>query len=216
MFVIVTGGDPPVPGVVARLPKGARVIAADSGLDHAQTLGLPVELVVGDLDSVSAAGLARAEQAGVTVERHPVDKDAVDLELGIDAAVALGATHIVVVAGGGDRLDHLMAGLLLLGHPRLAAVRVEAWYGSAHLVALQGPSETALEGPEGTYVTLLPIGGDARGVTTTGLRFTLAGDALGAGTTRGVSNELVGGPASVRIEAGCLLVITPYALGGGA
>ena len=38
-------------GVVARLPADRYVIAADSGLDHALALGLPVDALIGDLDS---------------------------------------------------------------------------------------------------------------------------------------------------------------------
>jgi len=213
-FVVISGGDPPDRAVLSRLPEAARVIACDSGLDHAFALGMTVELVVGDFDSVSEAGLARAEAAGIPIERHPVDKDAVDLELGLDAAVARGATHIVVVAGGGDRLDHVMAGLLLLGQDRFAGTRLEAWYGTAHLIALHGPDKAELTGAVGEVVTLLPVGGVADGITTSGLRFPLDREPLTPGSTRGVSNELLGGPATVRVERGALLVIVPHALGG--
>ena len=40
-----------------RCPSGTRVVAADSGVDHARPLGLAVDLVVGDLDSVVAGSL---------------------------------------------------------------------------------------------------------------------------------------------------------------
>src|SRR5882757_8624716 len=62
--IVVTGGDPPHPTVRDRLPTGATVIAADSGLDHAIALGLRVDRVVGDLDSVSPEALAAAARAG--------------------------------------------------------------------------------------------------------------------------------------------------------
>ncbi len=65
----------------AGLPADSLVIAADSGLDHAQAVGWPVDYVVGDLDSVGPAALAAAEQQGATVERHPIAKDQTDLGL---------------------------------------------------------------------------------------------------------------------------------------
>src|SRR5690606_8150865 len=76
--IVVAGGGPPADGVVERLPVPDRVIAADSGLEHASRLSLPVDLVVGDLDSVAPAALEAAAARGVRVERHPEAKDATD------------------------------------------------------------------------------------------------------------------------------------------
>jgi thiamine pyrophosphokinase len=211
-YVLVIGGSPPNRAVVERLSRDRCVIAADSGLDHAATLGLDVDVVVGDLDSVSPGALAAAAAAGVPIERHPVAKDAIDTELAIDAALARGADRITVVGGGGDRLDHLLAGLLLLAHPKLAGVDVEAWLGPAWLRALRGPTHAAITGPIGAYLSLLPVHGPALGITTGGLRYPLDDEPLNPGSSRGVSNEIVAAPACVRVEDGALLVIVPHAL----
>jgi thiamine pyrophosphokinase len=61
------------------------VIAADGGLRHAARLGLAPDLLVGDLDSVAPTDLDA--YPGLPVERHPTDKDALDLELALDAAL---------------------------------------------------------------------------------------------------------------------------------
>ena len=58
------------------------VIAADGGLDHARAAGLDPDVLVGDLDSISALGLAWASEHAEVV-RHPVDKAATDTELAI-------------------------------------------------------------------------------------------------------------------------------------
>ena len=91
-IIVVSGGLAPDRSEIGPLPAGAFVIAADSGLEHAAALGLAVDVLVGDLDSVSTSALEAAEEAGVRVERHPVDKEATDLELALDYALALGAT----------------------------------------------------------------------------------------------------------------------------
>jgi thiamine pyrophosphokinase len=210
--VVVIGGDRPHPGALAHCPSGALVVAADSGVDHALALGLHVDLVVGDLDSASPGAVARAEEAGAEVERHPREKDAIDTELAIGAALRRGATRIVLVAGGGDRLDQLLAGLLLLGLPELAAVQVDAWVGPAHLQPVRGPGQVEVVGEPGSLVSLLPLHGPVHGIETEGLRYPLRGESLGAGTTRGVSNELVGTRATVRVAEGALLVVQPHAL----
>jgi thiamine pyrophosphokinase len=55
------------------------------------------------------------------------------------------------------------------------------------------------------------VHGPARGITTAGLRYPLAGEDLDPATTRGVSNELVGERATVRLRSGVLLAVLPHA-----
>jgi thiamine pyrophosphokinase len=206
--VVVAGGErAPTPPV---LPAGALVIGADSGVDYALALGLHVDVAVGDFDSVSTGGLERVEREGARVERHPADKDKTDLELALDEAVRAGATEIIVVGVGGGRLDHYMANLLLLASPKYAACRVVAFDGPVRVhVVHAGRTPTALPGEVGELLTLLPVAGDAVGVVTRGLRYPLKSEALGAGTSRGVSNVIEATDASVQLDAGALLAIFP-------
>jgi len=221
--VIVIGGAGVDPRVLVHLPEDRVVIAADSGLDRALALGLVVDLLVGDLDSVSPGGLAAAVAAGTAVERHPADKDATDTELAIEAAGRLGCTRLLGVGGGPfvdarapdeARLDHELGGILAFARPGIAAERVELWWGQAHLLVLHGPDGADLAFPVGSLVSLLPLHGSAEGITTAGLRYPLHDETLAAGTTRGVSNEVVTTPASVELTRGTLLIIRPLALGG--
>ena len=78
--VVITGAAALDPRAVAAVPAGAVLVAADGGLDHARAAGLDPTVLVGDLDSVSAIGLAWASEH-TTVVRHPVDKAATDTEL---------------------------------------------------------------------------------------------------------------------------------------
>jgi thiamine pyrophosphokinase len=201
--VVVAGGGPVPP---APLPEGAPVVAADGGVDAALALGLHVDLVVGDLDSATPAGLAEAERGGARIERHPVDKDATDLALALDAAAHLGE-RLVVLGTGGGRFDHLLAGVLTLaaeGRPP-----VHAHVGDATVQVVHGPGAVDVAAAVGDLVSLIPVSGDAVGVRTTGLRFPLRAEALPFGTTRGVSNVVDEAPASVALDRGCLLVVCP-------
>jgi len=216
--VIVIGGGTPDERVCAELPAERRVIAADSGLDAARLLGLTVDLLVGDLDSVSPAGLATAEAAGTAVERHPPAKDATDTELAIAAARRDGCDHLIGVSGGpradDPRLDHELGGLLAFTRPDLAPARVELWWGSTHLAVLHGRASATLRGQPGDIVSLLPLHGPASGIITTGLRYPLHAEELPPGSSRGLSNLVEDAPASVRLDLGTLLVIHPRAPGG--
>jgi thiamine pyrophosphokinase len=193
------------------VPRDAFVIAADSGLHHAQALGARVDVVVGDLDSVDPDRLARAVDAGARVEQHPADKDFTDLELAVRAAVSHGADDVLVVGGAGGRLDHFLANVLVLAADAFAGVRVQALVGEARITVVRDRAE--LRGAPGSLLTLLPVGGAANGVRTKGLRFPLAGETLSPGETRGVSNEFVEPAAVVELDDGVLLAVQPT---GGA
>jgi thiamine pyrophosphokinase len=203
--VILAGGDPPE--TVGDLPADAVVIAADSGLDTAVRLGVAVDVVIGDLDSVSPAAMAAAGD-GATVRRHPVDKDATDLELAFEHARSLGVRSVVLIGGGGGRIDHFFANASLVASQTGLDVEWRTGHGVVHRVnghlRLHGePEETA---------SLLPFGGTAR-VWTSGFRWTLNGDVLRPGRTRGVSNRFVGGLATIDVTEGDLLVVLPARLG---
>ena len=201
--VVVASG----PGPDVTLPAATSVVAADGGLLRALDLGLHVDVVVGDLDSVTPEALAAAEDAGARIVRHPVAKDATDLELALDEAVALGASRVVLVASAEGRLDHLLGSLLLLAAERYAALELDALVGNALVHVVRG--QRRLEGSAGELLTLLPLGGPAIGVTTEGLEYPLAGETLEPGTTRGVSNVFLTGLATVRVRSGTVLAIRP-------
>ncbi len=206
--LVFAGGDPLRHGATIRLPDADWVIAADSGLDRAYALGVEVDLLVGDLDSVSADALGRARAADVTVDVHPVDKDHTDLELAMAAAVERGAGRVVVVGGGGGRLDHLLANVAVLASDRWAGLAVEALMGDAAVFVVRG--SLRLHGSAGALVSLLAVGGDAV-VSSTGLRYRLDDDVLAPGVGRGVSNEMEGGEAEIVVSRGVVLVVQPAA-----
>ncbi|MDH3307608.1 MAG: hypothetical protein OEO77_08850, partial [Acidimicrobiia bacterium] len=56
--IVLAGGEAMHLDVIEDLPDDAFVIAADSGLDQARRLGIAVDLIIGDLDSVSTRALA--------------------------------------------------------------------------------------------------------------------------------------------------------------
>lgn len=206
-IVVVAGGDAVDPAHLDPVARTAFVIAADSGIDRAHDLGLAVDLAVGDFDSVSDAALDAVTASGAEVERHPAAKDATDLELALDAALLRSPDRVLVVGGHGGRLDHFLANAVLLAAPRYAGVEIVAQMGQALVTVVR--SSAALRGAAGDLVSLVPVHGGATGVTTVGLRYPLHGEDLPPGSTRGVSNELVGTEANVRLDGGVLLAVQP-------
>jgi thiamine pyrophosphokinase len=209
LVVVVAGGGSLSARAADAVPPGALVIAADEGLEHARALGLDVALAVGDFDSASPEAVASAEAAGTRIERHPADKDATDLELALDAASKLGPSRILVLAARGGRLDHELAGLLVLASDRYAGSQIDALVGEAHVHVVRGAR--SLAGETGELVSLLAVSGPAEGVTTDGLVYPLRGETLAPGSTRGVSNAFATGNARIEVAHGVVLAVRPGA-----
>jgi thiamine pyrophosphokinase len=216
--LILADGSVPPPATLERVWPGWSagvdlVIAADGGARHAALIGRRPDLWVGDGDSIDAADLAALEAAGVAVRRSPVDKDESDAELAILAAIDEGARRVTILGAlGGARIDHGLANVWLLGHPRLAGCDARLLDAAAR-IRLVGPGRTDLAGRIGDLVSLLPFGGDATGLTTRGLRYALRDEALPSGPSRGLSNVREAGDAALTVESGRILVVeTPATL----
>jgi thiamine pyrophosphokinase len=217
--IIVADGDTPTRAALDVAWPGwdtpcDLVVGADGGASTAVALGLRPGLVVGDADSLPPDDLARLREAGVAVELSPVEKDETDTELAIAAAVRRGATVISILGAlGGRRVDHALANVALLAHPAWSGIDVSIVDPSARIRIVAAPApdgspaRLALEGRVGDIVSLVPLGQDAEGVTTAGLRYPLADETLAFGPARGVSNVRTAARASVTLRRGRLLVV---------
>jgi thiamine pyrophosphokinase len=190
------------------------VVAADGGARLADPLALRIDQWVGDGDSLGGDELDELRAAGVPIELVKADKDESDTELAMLAAVDRGATDVTILGGlGGPRLDHALANVGLLGHPALQGKTARILADRSRVTLLSGPATLELKGRIGDIVSLLPLGGDADGVTTDGLRFPLREEQLEAGPARGLSNVRLTQVARVRVVHGRLLVVeTPARL----
>lgn len=206
--IVVTGAAPLDADAVAHLPDRAIVIAADGGLDHALAAGLTPAALVGDLDSVSAEGLAWAE-AHATIERHDPGKDRTDTELALATAIELQPARLVLVAGVGDRLDHTVTALGALGHPSLTSVPVlEAWWGDEHAFVLHGPGALRLATQVGARISLVAMHGRCAGVSIDAAEWPLDDAVLQPLSGHGVSNLATADAITVTVSTGVLTVFT--------
>ncbi len=195
-IVIITGASPLGSDLVTRLREQATDhtiwIAVDGGLDHALAAGLEPTHLVGDLDSVTEESLAWAAR-NAEISRHPADKDQTDTELALALASKYDPERITLV-GGGNRLDHTIAGIGALGALGLTSVPVlDGWWDDQHLRVLHGPGAATLRLVPGSTLSLLALHGPCVRVTLSGARWTLNEFDLEPLVGMGVSNEVPSG-----------------------
>ena len=210
MRVFVIAGSPVAQQPCGFAPDPAdRVIAADYGAHHARAWGWPIHLLIGDLDSLPPGELQAVRAAGVPTITAPAEKNETDLELAVAHALALGATELVICAALGGRADHMLANVLLLARRDLIGIEAVIADGAQTLRLLRGGEVAclALAGAPDDLLTLLPLAGDAEGVSTAGLLYPLADETLFFAQARGVSNVFEAATARIGLRRGLLLVI---------
>lgn len=191
---LVGGGRVEAADLALALAHAPRLVAADAGADAALAAGLVPELVIGDLDSISAP--ARAQLAS---RLHPVaEQDSTDFEKCLQRIVA---AHVIAVGFAGRRLDHTLAALSVMA--RRPGQRI-LMLTEAELVFL-APPRLMLDLAPGLPLSLFPMGP----VTgrSTGLAWPIEGLALAPDARIGTSNETTG-PVTLTSE-GPLLVMLP-------
>jgi thiamine pyrophosphokinase len=208
--VIFANGEFPNPQTTRDLLRPDDfIIAANGGTRHALSIGVTPHIVIGDLDSLSTDDQALVEAAGSPIVRFSPRKDETDLELALLHAAREGATEIVILAALGGRLDQTLANVLLLALPELEGLDVRIVEGRQETFLIQ--DEALIEGQPGDTVSLIPLGGDAVGVTAEGLEWPLNDSSLRFGLARGVSNVLVKEQACVCVRRGLLLCVVTHA-----
>jgi len=203
--VVVLGAERLHPQSIADIPSDAYVIAADSGVDHARSAGLLPREVVGDFDSISRRGLKWARQHAI-VHEHSPDKADTDTQLAITLAAARVPARLIVVSGGGDRLDHTLAVIGALVTDDVTSIPDVSlrWGGNAATI-VHGPGRATIDAPHGSTLSVIGLSPPCSGITLTGTKWTLTDESLEVLSGRGVSN-IVEDTVSITLREGVVVV----------
>ena len=199
--IVVIGGDHPTAERANSLRVRADlIVAADSGYDTCLRLGLLPAAIIGDMDSVTAelpAGLA----GGPQVIKWPRNKDYTDTELAIRWAREQGAQRIILLGGGGGRLDHVLGIHALFQRPDAP----DAWYtGHDELILIRHYMRTVSR--QGITVSFFPAGSGICRARSQGLQWPLDGLSWNNGDC-GISNITTANELELHIESGSLAMV---------
>jgi thiamine pyrophosphokinase len=201
-FVILLGGDvTPTTRLKSQL-SNARVIAADSGMKHAEVLGLRPELWVGDFDSTPTA--LKDQWSDIPQHRFPAAKDKTDGELAIADAIELGASEIILIGAFGGQFDHALAHATSLVSLAQRNVKSFATSGGEEAWPLV-KSLSLWQIPKGTRVSVVGLT-DMKALSIIGVRWPLNKRDVPLGSTLTLSNES-SGDVAITLEQGHGVVI---------
>jgi len=202
---IYVGGDRVSSRRIDPLPPPDLVIAADSGAKTARWAGVHVDVLVGDMDSIAPRTFNYFHRMSTDIAPYPPRKDATDLELAWERALGYNPEEIVIIGGGGGRLDHLIGNLGVITTPSAGDTLI-TWVLEQETAYVVRGSRSIPTRP-GTTFSLLPIGGDAHGVTVREAEWPLSGHTLQAHSSQGISNLALEETLNVEVEKGTLLVV---------
>lgn len=202
-FVILLGGTVHATDRLRQLVAGARVLAADGGIEHAAMLGLDPELWLGDFDSSSPE--LDEQYAHVPRSVFPAAKDMTDGELALKEAYRLGATEIILCgAFGGPRTDHTLLHLTMATEQAAQGRKLILSSGSEEAHPLVAGTY-AFDFADGTPFSIVAFS-QLQGLFIDGARWPLENVELSFGSSLTISNT-VRGNLHVSLHSGKAILI---------
>lgn len=176
------------------------LICADGGWARAAAYHLPVNLVVGDFDSMPLA--VRPDVPTIPL---PVEKDDTDLVVCLHEGRKRGYTEFILAGAIGGRFDHTLSCLQCAADCALRGER--AWLLNAqNRATILSPGTHKLPKMAGRKLSLLAYSPQVTGVTLAGTKWTLDNATLTARYPLGCSNEFAADAATLTFRDGLLIV----------
>lgn len=181
------------------------IIAVDGGGNYCHQLGILPSVAIGDFDSIDQSIKNVFDKENVEIVPFPMDKDYIDMILGIEEAIDRGFSDILILgAMGGKRADMFLGNAIALSlfdknivmQNEYCSIR---YLGEGHKIDIYGSP--------GDYVSLIPLSDTLKTGISDGLKYQLNNLTFRRGETRSISNEFLKDSAKIRIEKGEALII---------
>lgn len=191
--------------IIRKIEDCDYVICADGGGETAYRLGITPNYLIGDFDSIEPQVLDFFKGKSVEIISYPREKDYTDTEICVYKALEIGCRDICIFSGIGSRIDHSLGniGLLHLISQRGGRASIISKDCSIYLCR----DYFELKGSIGDIISIVPFNGDAKGISSRGLKYMLDNTDIDFGKPIGISNEMIDDKCSIKIEKGELLVI---------
>lgn len=213
VYILITGGslsEEFVREYILDRPylKNAGVICIDRGLNHARSLGLIPDIIVGDFDSVDKNELkwwSENEKKPRFISLCP-EKDLTDTHTAVLEAIRLKAEEILIFGATGGRQDHFLANLNILLLPMREGIKACILDEQNRISLIEHGFSIKRKESYGKYISFIPFIGPVTNVTMRGFKYETEGITLNLGDSLGISNEISEENAVIDFDSGVLIV----------
>lgn len=202
MRAFVFGGGEIFPEYIEERPEDDDiVICADSGYKNACAMGVKIDVLVGDFDSLGDVPCGDFE-----LVRVPAEKDSTDTQLAVDVAIERGAKEIIIVGSTSGRLDHALSTLAILEF--LFERKIGAYIvNGQNRIRFVRDSGTIILRSAYKYFSVVTLDKIAKKVSIEGGKYPLVKKDIARGFQFAVSNEIVKNAALITVKKGSVYVI---------
>lgn len=188
--------------------KCDKIIGIDRGVLFLHEHGIRPDLIVGDFDSLPAH-ILEEYRGSVPIREFCPEKDYTDTEIGIRAAIEMGADELVLLGATGTRLDHVLGNIqtLCIALEHQVEALIQDSNNRIRLLCEGREIEIQREHMFGKYISLLPLTTQVEGLTLKGFKYPLEHFTMTSRNSLGISNELVEDRASISFDRGILIMI---------
>ena len=189
-----------------------KIVAVDKGLEYVTSLGIEVDYVVGDFDTVNKDIITNYKESNdisnrATIIEFQPEKDLTDTHIAVKLAIDKGADSIVIFGATGGRIDHLLANIALLSIALDNGIKAEIIDNNNKIYLIDKGIKLVRDRLFGRYVSLLAYYYDVKGLTLKGFKYPLSNHRLLKDDSLGISNEVVEDIAYIEVGEGRLIVV---------
>ena len=201
--LIVCNGTPPAIELMERLWQQVDLrVCADGGANFAISQGFNPDAVVGDMDSILLESRQKLD-AGRLV-RVP-EQNTNDGDKALRYCLNHGVEEVHLLGAAGERSDQFLANIELL-YKYATQLKIILWAEKDRIEVIEGEWQEKIA--LGTTLSLLPLFGPVKGITTSGLAYPLKNQTLQMGKEpSGISNKAIAPSVQITMGGGKLLLI---------
>lgn len=206
--LVITGGDVSthlLNAIYEENQSNLFVLGVDGGCEAGILAGIPLDLAIGDFDTLDLQILKDIKSKGIPVmELNPI-KDMTDSHAALDYLSKEGCIEVIVVGGFGTRLDHTL-GNLMMGFNFVDKMKIVFLDNFNKVELFEGPSFIkGIKEANYKYLSILPIE-KTKVAYSKGLRYDVKDQIFLPFDSFGISNEIKD-EFEIKVEHGRFLLM---------
>lgn len=198
---IFTGGEIHHQYIEERPEEGDTVIAADAGYRNATLMGVHINILIGDFDS-----LGMIPDDVDEVLQLPAEKDLTDTQVAVETAIERGADEIVIVGSTSGRFDHALSTLAILEKYHEKHLPIYIVNGQNRVRYIKNSGFIVIRS-QYKYFSIIAADPKVKGVSIEGAKYPLINKTLTRDHQFAVSNEIEKNAALINVKKGGIFII---------